>query len=101
MITPTINLNGSDPDYLATQLRAAVQALSTASDHVADTSPHGRDYPIPGAFQVARAEHDERLRQLTALREELKAIYISVRQQQTARLKQRGVSPLPADAEEL
>lgn len=92
---PLIHLNGSSGDALCDSLRAAVEALENAKDKIADTCPHGRDYPQAGGATTARAEHDNRMIACTLLQNELKDIYRHIRQQQQDRKRQLG-QPMPA-----
>jgi hypothetical protein len=67
--SPICNLNGSSPDRLLEDNRAAYRAVRAAREALQQAAPHGRDYQIsePGAFQQANAEHCARLDKLNEI----------------------------------
>lgn len=73
MILPTIHLNGTSKNNLFDGYVTALLAVEAAIDAVAQAAPHGRDYYPQGdhALRQAQAEHQDRLRRLNAISEEL------------------------------
>lgn len=79
MRKPTIHPNGSGRAALYSGYEAAVLALDVAIDAAAQTAPHGRDYYPQGdeAIDEAVAEHQDRLRKLHAVKEELEKLAVA------------------------
>lgn len=76
---PIVHLNGSSAANLIEQHKDAIRAIAAAQDALCSAAPHARDYyVVPGAFELARAQHQERLDRLAAVREELELIARSV-----------------------
>jgi hypothetical protein len=77
MKTPTIHRNGTAAKDLLegyceamTGLRDAIQALQKAG-------PNARDYYVQkehGAFEIARAEHEDRLERMRSVLKEMEAL---------------------------
>jgi hypothetical protein len=61
VVHPIVNLNGAHRDDLRDQATAARGALNRAMEVLQDAAPHGRDYPTPGTYETARAQHQARL----------------------------------------
>lgn len=74
---PTINLNGSDPKSLSEAYRLAGTKLYDAQDALAETAPHGRDYP-EADFQAAKKAHIERLEKIQSVIDELGELHEGV-----------------------
>lgn len=90
---PTIHLNGSPADRLRDEYEQAMAAVGKAIDAVNMSAPNARDYYVQGdgAYQAARAEHDERVKRLRAVWDELYAVLINVQDQIDARDVLRAV----------
>ena len=80
MMIPTIHLNGTSATWLLEELADASTALGTAIDALRQVTVHGRDYYPQGdhAYPQARAEHDARLNALTAVQQDLQAMYLEI-----------------------
>lgn len=80
MKKPTIHMNGTSAKELYARYEVAAHALREAIDAVQLAGPNARDYYVqePGAFEVARSEHEERLRKLTEVKKELESIWEAV-----------------------
>lgn len=88
---PTIHSNGSHAEGLRDKARAAMDALGEAIRAVADMGPNARDYYPQGpdaALQAQRA-HEDRIRRLQAVREEISAIHDAIDDQIVARDERR------------
>lgn len=82
MITPQLNLNGSSVDDLTIPRLKAVDHLLDAIVALSATVPHGRDYVgDPLAYAANREEHYDRIRRLSAIREEIFAEALAIRKQ--------------------
>lgn len=82
LINPTINLNGSDRDYLVNQRLAALDHLNDAIETLATITPHGRDYPTDyDRCLQDRETHFDRIRTLRAIYEDLYAEAIAIKAQ--------------------
>lgn len=67
MQAPIINLNGTSKSELLEQHLAAADALRDAALALGH-GPNGRDYQTrPGAYDIAVAEHCDRLKRLDAI----------------------------------
>ncbi len=73
LIAPTIHLNGTSKEELLDKLTGALTTLNSALNAVALTAPHGRDYYLQGenAHAQARGQHNDRLRRLEEIRNEI------------------------------
>lgn len=79
MQLPQVNLNGTSRDELAMQYRNVYSAVDVALDLLCRFAPHGRDYQtVPGAYEIARREHDARVEKLASVKAEIEAIAIHV-----------------------
>ena len=82
LINPTINLNGSDRNYLVNQRLAALDHLDNALGTLATITPHGRDYPTDyDRCLQDRETHFDRIRTLRAIYEDLYAEAIAIKGQ--------------------
>jgi len=82
LINPTINLNGSDRNYLVNQRLAALDHLNDAIEVLASVIPHGRDYPTDyDRCLQDRETHFDRIRTLRAIYEDLYAEAIAIKAQ--------------------
>ena len=77
---PTIHLNGSHGPHLRDALRDASNALRLAIEAHGNTSPHGRDYYPQGddAYRQASREHASRWERLSAVQDEILALWDAV-----------------------
>lgn len=84
MIAPLIHLNGSSAEALKTQIETAGRAVEQAIEALVHASPHGRDYYPLGhaAITTAVREHQDRLKRLTSVLEELHEIYRQIVKQE-------------------
>jgi hypothetical protein len=85
IIKPCRHLNGSGRKNLEDQYRAAIEALGLATDAVAASAPHGRDYyPLDDgethgpSYKRAREEHAARLGKLAIVEGELRELWEEV-----------------------
>jgi hypothetical protein len=82
LITPTINLNGSDREYLIKYRRDAMDHLQDAVEALAQVTPHGRDYPADYDQCLRdRETHFIRIQAIKALREAIYAEAVAIQQQ--------------------
>jgi hypothetical protein len=81
MITPTININGSSAADLINPRLTAIDHLMDAIEALKQVTPNGRDYPNKDACQTDRAIHFDRLDALHALRKELMAEAVYIKEQ--------------------
>ena len=82
LISPTINLNGSDRDYLVAERRAAMDHLQDAIEALARVTPHGRDYPTDyDRCLDDRQTHFARIQAIKSLREAIYSEAIAIQQQ--------------------
>jgi hypothetical protein len=80
MAVPQIHLNGSSRTDLLDQFKTAYIALAAARYALQQAAPHARDYYVisPGAFEVAREQHESRLQRINDVLEELQSIAIVI-----------------------
>lgn len=80
MRAPMVHLNGTNQQTLLDAYKDAATAVSRAIDALAATTPNGRDYYPLGDFALHEAleEHRARLLKLTAVENELVAIYRAI-----------------------
>ena len=80
MMVPTIHLNGTSREALLEQVCNAGHAARILADALSEMAPNGRDYYPQGdhAYPQARAEHDARLNALTAVQQDLEAMYLEI-----------------------
>ena len=73
---PLIHMNGTSRRELVRQLWEAIGGITNAMDLLADACPNGRDYypKGPDAIQEALRQHNNRLHNLMAARDELTEI---------------------------
>lgn len=77
---PAVHLNGTSKKELLFQLKDACGAVCVAVEKLALAAPHGRDYynqPY-GQYDLARAQHKERLTALNAIMSHLEAIAVAI-----------------------
>ena len=75
MQLPIINLNGTARHDLLRDHIEALQALQEAIGKLSAVSPHGRDYQTtPGAYEIARSEHADRITKLRQVAAEIETI---------------------------
>jgi hypothetical protein len=80
---PTVHLNGTSGESLEERAFSAVQAVSSAIDAMCEAGPNARDYYMQGdtaAFDAQR-EHEDRVKRLKMVRDELREIWEGVRDQ--------------------
>lgn len=89
LITPFVNMNGTSPKQLVEGYREAYTALREAIKKLLEVYPHGRDYqqtPEQVAFYpIAQRQHDERLKKLREIEEDMVALAIHVQDEQDRR----------------
>lgn len=80
---PTVHLNGTGGETLFQGFFDAWTAIHHAADKLSHAAPHGRDYYTQGdsAYDAARGEHEQRLKRLQDIKNELKAIMAGIRSQ--------------------
>jgi hypothetical protein len=80
MKTPMIHHNGIFARGLLEGYIEAASAVREAIPALAENGPNARDHYIQelGAFEVARPEHEDRLKRLDAVHEELEQLAESV-----------------------
>lgn len=82
MITPQININGSSKSDLIQPRLKAMDHLMDAIEALQRATPNGRDYPGNAVACTAdREEHYDRLAKLRALREEIMAEAVHIKEQ--------------------
>lgn len=77
---PVINRNGSSAEALLDQINAVRAALQAAKEAMMAACPHARDYQTvdPEVYQQARAEHFDRIAEITKLQAAYNAIAESI-----------------------
>ena len=92
MTFPTLHLNGTSARDLLEGWERAHAALREAMQALAQTAPNGRDFYVQaaGAFQVAVAEHEDRMRRLHEVSLELEALSEHVAVEDLRRKERRG-----------
>jgi hypothetical protein len=90
-VAPSVHLNGSDGKLLEKMHENALYTVDKALNEVMELCPEGRDfYPQgPGAYELARKQHKDRVKRLMAVRDELLEILDNIRDQNEARLRDR------------
>jgi hypothetical protein len=83
LVTPTININGSDARDLMDALDNAMLALHDASKSLSKCSPHGRDYYLQGPDAIGHAirQHVSRMQRLADISTELMTISLCIADQ--------------------
>ncbi|MFO0190301.1 MAG: hypothetical protein ACK54F_03525 [Planctomycetia bacterium] len=83
LVTPTINMNGTDARDLMDALDNAMLSLHDASKALSKCSPHGRDYHMqgPDAIAIAIRQHISRMQRLADISTELMTISLAVADQ--------------------
>lgn len=89
LFVPTVHLNGTSKNELLEQILGAYNALGKALDAMAKAAPHMRDYYVKKynadvAFNAATFQHHERIRKVTAIREEYEKIYLALEEGKNA-----------------
>lgn len=76
VIVPAIHMNGTAAKDLRNDAQAAFDAVNHAMERLALAAPNGRDYYVQdaGAIQRVQAQHELRMGNLRAVREELAEI---------------------------
>lgn len=80
-MNPTININGTHPDDLASTYGRATDALRSAYRLINDIAPHPRDYLSHGEWLAAKLIHARWLRALTNLSAEVEDVEIHIHDQ--------------------
>jgi hypothetical protein len=80
---PTVHLNGTSSDGLVEPLIDAYEKLGDALDSLMQTSPNARDYYVQpeGAIERATTEHVARMRQVSAVRDDIETLISAIRDQ--------------------
>jgi acyl-CoA reductase-like NAD-dependent aldehyde dehydrogenase len=80
MRIPTIHLNGTSKDAIASAIEEAVAALRAAAEKLGETAPNGRDYYPQGPEAIGEAvrEHASRMQRLATVQTELMEIWESL-----------------------
>jgi hypothetical protein len=83
LVTPTININGSNALQLKDALDDALWSLKDAFEALNKCAPHGRDYHMqgPDALRIAIQQHFSRMQRLADISAELSAITLSIQDQ--------------------
>lgn len=82
MITPKLNINGSSADDLINPRLKAMDHLMDAIEALKQITPNGRDYPGNTTACLAdREAHYDRITAIKALREEIYAEAIAIKEQ--------------------
>jgi hypothetical protein len=72
MVKPTIHRNGTSAEALLEGYLEAHRALLAALEGLEGAAPNARDYyPVPGSFEVARAQHARRIERVRSVLEEV------------------------------
>lgn len=89
LISPTININGGNPQSLIDAFLAGMGACVVLDQALAACAPHGRDYQTAPDGDHGRAMEQNRLRRLLVnqIREELEAMALEVQRQHDNRRK--------------
>ena len=75
MTLPTINLNGTAPTELLEQQIQVVHDLRLTLSSLAESAPHGRDYPVEDSYwRAAREEHFARVAKVREIMLEVESI---------------------------
>ena len=83
MITPQLNINGSSADDLTVPRLKAMDAIMDAIVALSQAVPNGRDYPGNAVACTAdREAHFARTAALSAIRDDIYAEAIAIKQQQ-------------------
>jgi hypothetical protein len=88
MTFPVVHQNGSGRPALNEQYRTAYRALRAAIDGLQQAAPHVRDYVPDGdiandpSYDAAVEEHEDRMRRLTSVRDELVLLGCHVQSEQ-------------------
>ncbi len=75
---PAVHMNGSGRKNLLTWLGDARYACQKAVDKLCEATPNGRDYPRPGSYEVAMAEHYRRINVLSDLIKDMEADELAI-----------------------
>ncbi len=80
---PQVNNNGTSKKELMDQLIAVAHAGRAMQNALTNATPHGRDYQTlkPGAYQVARKQHDDRLKCLFSIMKDIEELAMVVQDQ--------------------
>lgn len=80
---PVININGTSKEVLMDQLVAVFHAGRALEKALAEAAPHGRDYQTapPGAYQMARKQHEDRMKRVSSVLKEIEDIAIQIQDQ--------------------
>jgi|APGre2960657423_1045063.scaffolds.fasta_scaffold05212_9 hypothetical protein len=75
MKLPIINLNGTPASILLEQQIQVIHDLRVACASLAESAPHGRDYPVEDSYwRAAREEHFARMIKVREIVREVEAI---------------------------
>jgi len=83
MMIPTIHLNGTSGEELRDQWTAAQRAIDDAITALCDAGPNARDYYVqgPDAALQAQREHEDRMKQLRSMRNDIAQIVDKIEEQ--------------------
>ena len=75
MTLPIINLNGTPASILLEQQIQVIHDLRVACASLAESAPHGRDYPVEDSYwRAAREEHFARVAKMREIMLEVESI---------------------------
>lgn len=80
IIIPVVHLNGTSKESLLNGYLEVHRALISSLDKLSDAAPNGRDYYLSGtgAFEKAREQHDNRVKKLVLVKDEIEYIINSI-----------------------
>lgn len=80
---PRIHSNGSHPDTMVQDINDASSSLADALAAMVKVAPHMRDYYMlpAGSFEDAFREHQQRVRDLRAVKDDLEKIAENILEQ--------------------
>jgi hypothetical protein len=71
VVVPDIILNGSSKDDLLSKLTDASRALAQATEALSWAAPNARDYQVSGRFNEASEAHQERMKAVRHVRQQI------------------------------
>ena len=84
LAVPTLNANGTSKQQLLKQMTNVINQLDSAIAALREAAPHGRDYFTThslDSWASAAAEHRNRIKRITEVRDEISSIAEAVLQQ--------------------
>lgn len=86
MIAPRIHLNGDRKETLLDGIQTAYSKAQAALNGLQDMFPNARNYYVigPHAYMQARQEHEDRMRRLQTIVDELLGMYEAIEQDEIA-----------------